>query len=74
MNINIHSRGIIYSISRELYESDESFYQRSWFIVNKKPDSNESFKKIEKLSFIWRNHTIFGMSYSPSIIKQIEIV
>jgi len=71
-NINIHNNGIIYGISRELYESDESFYRRAWFIVNKKPDSNESFNKIEKLSFIWRNYNILGVSYDPEIIKQIS--
>lgn len=70
--LNIEHMGMIYTIYREDGESYDSFYKRSWYIANKKPQTQSEFENIEKLSYIWRNVTINKMTYDSNIMKLLS--
>lgn len=68
----IHLNGSIYNIKREGNESNDIFLKRAWFIAHRSPTDTDSYKKCVELSLIWRNHTIYGVNYAPSILKLLN--
>tara|TARA_B100000401_G_scaffold437644_2_gene383742 strand:- start:2365 stop:2586 length:222 start_codon:yes stop_codon:yes gene_type:complete len=70
--LNIEHKGMIYSIYREDSESYDAFYKRAWYIANKNPQTQSEFENIEKLSYIWRNVTINGMTYDSKIMNLLN--
>tara|TARA_Y200000002_G_C22681525_1_gene664278 strand:+ start:1150 stop:1371 length:222 start_codon:yes stop_codon:yes gene_type:complete len=70
--LNIEHNGMIYTIYREDSECLNVFYKRAWYIATKNPQTQSEFENIEKLSYIWRNATINGMTYDEKIMKLIS--
>ena len=70
--IIIHFNKKIYKINRELNESIDVFYKRAWFIAHKEPNTDCEFDNIENISFIWRNHNVYGVQYNKEIMKLIS--
>ena len=64
--------GMSYIIEKDQYESDDVFYKRAWFIVNKLPKTDADFKKQTSLSRIWANLKFNDCLYSDNIMKQIN--
>jgi hypothetical protein len=68
---DIEYDGIVYHFKRNLSESNNVFLRRVWYIVHKKPTNIEQFNKYTELSYIWRNHHIYGVTYPTKIMQLI---
>ena len=42
--MEIEYQGISYTVDKLPYESDDSFYDRMWFIVKQEPTNNEEME------------------------------
>lgn len=73
-NITIFSKGHIYIINKEPYETIGDVYKRGWYIINNiitdKSDScdkSDNYTKLYSLSIIYNNKNK-GMTYDDVII------
>ena len=56
--------GIQYISNKKKYELDESFYNRCWYITEKSPTTDTSFKEAIKLSELRQNNIDYGCIYT----------
>lgn len=60
------------SISRDKFESRESFNERGWFVCNRNPQTNQEYLESVRLSRIYVNVKLKGMKYSDDIMKLLS--
>ena len=68
--------GYFYDIYKELYEPDELFYKRIWFIVKLNPKTSKEFKEYMHYSILWKNIHFLNCIYNTEIhekIKKLEL-
>jgi hypothetical protein len=66
--------GVIIIIKQKPEESDFSFYERGWFIINQKIETNDDLNKIEKMSNIWKNTKNLKCKYSQEIMDKLYVM
>lgn len=67
-------QGRIYAIDRADDESLDVYFKRVGYILRniKEIDDIDDIDDIIDLSYIWRNHTLFGMSYPSTVLNRIS--
>ena len=70
--MEIEYNGISYLINKDLYESDDIFYKRLWFICKQQPKNKEEFNEIINYSLFWKNNYYYGCKYNQDIHKKIN--
>ena len=53
--MELDKNAVSYIIKQELYEPDDVFHKRSWFIVNLNPKTPDEFEEYTKYSKLWVN-------------------
>lgn len=64
--------GMSYYIEKSKGESDDMFFNRSWFIIKQEPTSIEEFNILLKKSEIWVKHKYLGCLYEENIQNEIN--
>lgn len=64
--------GVSYILNKDKHESDDVFYKRAWYIINKIPLTEGDLAKIITLSKIWASHKYNGCVYTNSIMNKIS--
>lgn len=62
----------IYTFTKNLYESEDVFYDRIWFIASQKPKNEKELKKYIDYSHIWINIKYNHLTYDPVIMTNIN--
>ena len=70
--MEIEYQGISYTVDKLPYESDDSFYDRMWFIVKQEPKNNKEMERAKYLSEIWYNYKFNKCIYNNNIMKTIK--
>ena len=73
--MEIEYKGIIYTIQRNKYESNDTFYERMWAVVKQEPVTEKDFEKAIYNSNLWSNYKHLGCSYSldiSNIVKNLD--
>jgi len=69
--MEIEYKGIIYSVEKDEYESDDSFYDRMWLVAKQEPITQKDLEKAIYYSKLWSNYTLLGCSYTKEIDDKI---
>lgn len=61
-----------YIVKRDNYESMEKFNERGWYVANREPKTIEEYNESVRLSRIWANINLSGLSYKQLELSQIK--
>ena len=64
--------GVSYFITQNKDECEKYYYERCKLIVNYNPNTETSYKEIEKISNIWININYFGCEYSDEVTHKVK--
>jgi hypothetical protein len=70
--MEIEYKGIIYTIEKDEFESDDSFYERMWLVAKQEPVTQHDLEKAIYYSKLWSNYKLLGCSYSKEIDTEIR--
>lgn len=70
--MSVEKAGLSFTISKDPYETSESYNRRKWFIANLKPTSEELFKEYETYSRVFNNMLFLNCRYDPSLEKKVK--
>lgn len=70
--MEISFNGISCFIERDLYEPDDIFYKRLWFIIKQNPYSLKKLEEIILYSLYWKNIKYYNCKYNDDIQKIIS--
>lgn len=59
-------------IRREKFETNEEYYDRSWFIIKNQPKTEEDLLEITRYSFFWLNNKYLNSEYSKDIMDKLK--
>lgn len=65
--------GNFYFVKRDNYESMERFNERGWYIANRRPKTIEEYNESVRLSRVWANINLSGLSYKQVELSQIKL-
>lgn len=64
--------GFLYNISKDIYEPDDLYYKRVWFIVKLNPKTIDELNNYIHYSFLWKNIRFLECIYSKEIHSKIQ--
>jgi len=64
--------GRYYIITKDKYETREKFNERSWFIINSNPKTEDEFEELIILSRIWVNIKFNDAIYPDPVMEKIK--
>ena len=64
--------GVSYYIDKISGESDNTFFNRCWFIIKQEPKTLGEFNYLVKKSEIWSNYKFLGCTYDKEIQDDLE--
>ena len=70
--MEIEYNGISYLINKDLYECDDIFYKRIWFISKQQPKNKAELDEIIHYSLFWKNIYYYGCKYNQDIHNKIN--
>ena len=70
--MSVEKAGLSYTVSKDPYETSESYNRRKWFIANLKPTSEELFKEYETYSRVFNNMLSLNCRYEHPLEKKVK--
>ena len=68
---DVEKAGISYNVSRDRFETNQSYYRRQWFIASLKPKTEKEFKQYETYSRVFVNILLLKCRYDPKLEKKV---
>ena len=62
--MEIEYNGISYFIQQDLYECNDLFYKRIWFISKNQPKNKQELNELINYSLFWKNIKYYGCIYN----------
>ena len=63
--------GISYTIPRDIYESDNIYFQRIWFVAKQEPRTKKQLDECIYNSILWKNIKFMHCKYSDDVHTKI---
>lgn len=70
----IQYKGKTYTIPKELYEPDNIYLKRLWFVAKQEPDNKEKYEEAIHYSILWKNIKILNCKYNSTIHQKIDSI
>jgi hypothetical protein len=66
------NNGYYYNINKDIYEPDDLYYKRVWFIIKLKPKNINELNNYIHYSILWKNIKFLGCVYNEQIHSKIQ--
>ena len=70
--MEISYNGISLFLTKKIYEPDDIFYKRAWFIVKQQPQNIQELNEIINYSIFWINIEYYNCKYNDTITDKIS--
>lgn len=72
--MEVEYNGISYFIQQDLYECNDLFYKRIWFISKNQPKNKQELNELINYSLFWKNIKYYGCIYNTEIMDKLSIL
>ena len=72
--MELEYNGISYLIQQDLYECNDLFYKRIWFISKNQPKNKQELNELINYSLFWKNIKYYGCIYNTKIMDKLCIL
>ena len=72
--MEVEYNGISYFIQQDLYECNDLYHKRIWFISKNKPKNKQELNELINYSLFWKNNKYYGCTYNTLIMNKLSIL